>query len=76
MVVKSKATEDHLIYLVETFETLWKHHLKLNALKCAFRVNLGKFLGYLVTHQGIEVNPNQILALQSLKPPRNPTKVQ
>ena len=62
MVVKSKATEDHLIYLVETFETLRKHHLKLNALKCAFRVNLGKFLGYLVTHQGIEVNPNQILA--------------
>ena len=71
MVVKSKATEDHLIDLAETFETLRKHHLKLNASKCAFGVSLGKFLGNLVTHRGIKVNPNQILALQSLKSPKN-----
>ena len=50
MVVKSKATGDHLTDLMETFETLRKHHLKLNALKCAFGISLGKFLGYLVTH--------------------------
>ena len=63
MVVKSKAIEDHLTNLVETFETLWKHHLKLNASKCAFGISSGKFLGYLVTHQGIEVNLDQIVAL-------------
>ena len=56
MEVKSKVMENHLTDLVETFETLWKHHLKLNALKCAFVVSSGKFLGYLVTYQGIEVN--------------------
>ena len=63
MVVKSKATKDHLTYLAETFETLWKHHLKLNASKCAFGVSSRKFLGYLVTHRGIEVIPDQIVAL-------------
>lgn len=63
MVVKSKAVKDHLTNLAETFETLRKHHLKLNASKCAFGVNLGKFLGYLVMYRGIEVNSDQIVAL-------------
>jgi len=76
MVVKSKVMEDHLTDLAETFETLRKHHLKLNASKCAFRVSSGKFLRYLVTHRGIEVNPDQIAALQNLKSPRNPREVQ
>lgn len=56
MVVKSKAVGDHLLDLIETFKVLKKHHLKLNASKCAFEVSLGKFLGYLVTHRSIEVN--------------------
>ena len=76
MVVKSKATEDHLTNLTELFQTLRKHHLKLNASKCAFRVSLGKFLGYLVTHRGIEVNPDQIVALQNLRSPQSPKEVQ
>ena len=50
MVVKSRAVEDHLKDLAETFETLRKYRLKLNASKCAFGVSSGKFLGYLVTH--------------------------
>ena len=75
MVVKSKAMEDHLKDLAMTFETLRKHRLKLNASKCASEVSSRKFLGYLVTHRGIEVNPNQIIALQILKSPRNPKEV-
>lgn len=66
MVVKSKAVGDHFSDLTETFEVLRKHRLKLNASKCAFGVSLGKFLGYLVTHQSIEVNSDQIVALQNL----------
>ena len=69
MVVRSKVVEDHLSDLLETFKTLRKHRLKLNASKCTFGVSLGKFLGYLVTHRGIEVNSNQIVALQNLKSP-------
>ena len=30
----------------------------------------------MVTHQGIEVNPDQIKAINSLQPPRNPKEVQ
>ena len=48
----------------------------LNAFKCSFGVGSGKFLGYMVTHRGIEVNPDQIRAINSLQPPRNPKEVQ
>ena len=62
IVVKSKAVGNHLTDLTETFETLRKHRLKLNASKCAFGVSSGKFLDYLVTHRGIKVNLDHIVA--------------
>lgn len=75
MVMKSKVVGDHLLDLAEIFGVLRKHCLRLNALKCAFGVSLGKFLEYFITHRGIEVNPCQIKALQNLRPPRNLKKV-
>ena len=41
-----------------------------------FWSGLGKFLGYMVTHRGIEVNLDQIKAINNLQPPRNPKEVQ
>ena len=58
------------------FEVLRQHKLHLNADKCAFGVGAGKFLGYLITNQGIEVNPDQIEAVKRLKSPSNPKEVQ
>ena len=58
IVVKSKAVFEHVRDLTNIFEILRKHKLRLNASKCSFGVGLGKFLGYMVTHREIEVNPN------------------
>ena len=74
MVVKSKVSE-HVRDLTNIFEILRKHKLRLNASKCSFGVGSGKFLGYMVTHKGIEVNPNQIKAINSLQPHWNPKEV-
>ena len=78
MVVKSKVVSEHLGDLGSTFNVLRKHKLRLNASKCSFGVGSGKFLGYMVTHthRGIEVNPDQIKAINDLKPPRNAKEVQ
>ena len=76
MVVKSKVVSEHVGDLEDIFEILRKQKLRLNASKCSFGVGLGKFLGYMVTHRGIEINPDQIKAINSLKPPRNPKEVQ
>ena len=37
---------------------------------------MGKFLGYMVTHQGIKVNPDQVKAINSSQPPQNRKEVQ
>ena len=69
MVIKSKVTSEHIQDLEEAFSMLRKHQLRLNASKCSFRVNLGKFLGFMITHHGIEVNLDQIKAINDLHPP-------
>ena len=76
MVVKSKLVFEHLADLTSIFKILREHKLRLNASKCSFRVGSGKFLGDMVTHKGIEVNPYQIKAINNLQPPRNPKDVQ
>ena len=57
-VVKSKVVSKHVGDLRDIFEILRKHKLRLNASKCSFGVGSGKFLGYMVIHRGIEVNPD------------------
>ena len=69
IMVKSKVVSEHVTDLESIFEILRKHRLRLNASKCSFGLGSGKFLGYMVTHRGIEVNPDQIKAINSLRPP-------
>ena len=76
MVVKSKVVSEHLGDLRVIFEILRSYKLRLNASKFSFGVGSGKFLGYMVTHKGIEVNPDQIKAINNLRTPRNPKEVQ
>ena len=66
MVVKNKMVSEHLEDLRTIFEILRNHKLHLNASKCSFGVGSGKFLGYMVTHRGIEVNLDQIKAINNL----------
>ena len=73
--VKSKVVSEHLGDLENIFEILRKHKLRLNASKCSFGVGLGKFLGYMITHHGIEVNPDQVKAINSLQSPQNSKEV-
>ena len=75
MVVKSKLVSEHVTDLTSIFEILREHKLRLNASKCSFGVSSEKFLGYMVTHRGIKVNPDQIKAINNLQPPRNPKEV-
>ena len=75
VVVKSKVVFEHVGDLQSIFEILREHKLRLNASKCSFGVGSGKFLGYMVTHRGIEVNPDQVKAINNLQPSRNPKEV-
>ena len=50
--------------------------MKLNLSKSAFGVLSGKFLGFMVSHRGIEANPDKIQAILNMEPPRNIKEVQ
>ena len=55
---------------------LKRYNMKLNLSKCAFGVSSGKFLGFMVSHRGIEANPNKNQVILNMEPPRNIKEVQ
>ena len=76
MLVKSLHEVDHLDDLKETFDMLRSFNMKLNPNKCTFRVTVGKFLGFMVSQRGIEVNPEKVRVIMELEPPRTVKEVQ
>ena len=48
IVVKSRRREEHFHVLRKVFKRCRAFKLRMNPLKCAFRVSSGKFLGFLV----------------------------
>jgi hypothetical protein len=69
IIVKSTKQENHVVDLQETFANFRQAGLKLNLEKCVFRVKKGKFLGCLVSTNGIEANPSKIEAILRMEPP-------
>ena len=76
MLVKILRENNHLDDLQETFDTLRSYNMKLNLSKCVFRVTAGKFLGFMVSQRGIEVNPEKVRAIMELGPPRTVKEIQ
>nr|CAE01580.2 OSJNBa0068L06.6 [Oryza sativa Japonica Group]CAE75990.1 B1160F02.21 [Oryza sativa Japonica Group] len=50
--------------------------MKLNPEKCIFGVPSGKFLGFMVSHRGIQANLEKINAILNMKPPSSQKDVQ
>ena len=76
MLVKSTTAELHIAHLSETYQILINYNMKLNPAKCAFGVSVGKFLGFIVNHRGIEVNPDKIKAVLDMPSPSGIKEVQ
>src|SRR3954470_22930810 len=67
--VMSKKSNDLISDLKETFDNLRKYNMMLNPKKCIFGVPAGKFLGFIVSQRGIEVNPEKIKAILNINRP-------
>ena len=70
IVVKSREARTLIADLEETFASLRKVDLRLNLKKCVFGVPSGKLLGFLVSHRGIEANPEKVKAIEDMNPPQ------
>jgi hypothetical protein len=76
IVVKTRESHTFIEDLEETFANLRKVNIKLNPAKYAFGVPSGKLLGFLVSHRGIEANPDKVKAIEEMHPPRNLKEIQ
>jgi hypothetical protein len=60
MILKSKKGESHVQVLRKLFERLRKYKLRLNPVKCSFRVKSGKLLGFVVSDRRIKIDPDKV----------------
>ncbi|KAM1696491.1 hypothetical protein ACFXTN_028015 [Malus domestica] len=67
MLVKRKHADQHITNLSETFTILKRYRMRLNPNKCAFGVDSGKVLGFMISQQGIEANLEKIKAIIDMK---------
>jgi hypothetical protein len=69
MVIKTRNSSTLIDDFEETFASLREYRWKLNPNKCVFGVPSGKLLGFIISHRGIEANPEKISAITSMKAP-------
>ena len=68
--VKSETKEGHPAALEKFLRRVKKYSLRLNPKKCVFRVTSGKILGYIVSQNGIEVDPDKAKAIREMPVPK------
>ena len=74
--MKSKSFDRQVKDLEEVFKALRGANMKLNPKKCTFGVEGGKFLGFMLSHRGIEANPDKCRAITDMRSPKNIKEVQ
>jgi hypothetical protein len=69
VVVKTRNFDTLIADLEETFAFLREYRWKLNPNKCIFGVPSGKLLGFIISHRGIDANPENISTITTMKAP-------
>ncbi|GJS80987.1 hypothetical protein Tco_0747528 [Tanacetum coccineum] len=67
--------EDHEVHLKLVLELLKKERLYAKFTKCGFWLQEVHFLGHVVNHNGIHVDPSKIEAVKNWKAPTTPSEI-
>jgi hypothetical protein len=70
-IVVSRSFDEHVKRLDEVLQRFHAAHLKLKPEKCRLFQLRVKFLGHIVSNQGVEVDPEKVSAIKNLPTPRN-----
>ena len=73
--IATETAEDHLIRLSEVLECLRKAGLKCKSAKCFFMKPQTKYLGRIITKDGVLPDPEAVKKVQSWQPPRSRTEL-
>jgi len=75
IIVASQTLDDHLCHLKEVFTRLRRARLKINPEKCRFGAKQLRYLGHLITQDGISTDPEKTEAIARIPPPRGVREV-
>ena len=75
ILIFSKSFEEHLHHLHLVFSNLRQAKLKLNPGKCNFATGTVKYLGHIISKDGIRVNPENTNKVRNFPTPRNVKEV-
>ena len=75
ILIYSKDPQTHEKHVKMVLERLRAARLQVDIKKSEFHVTQTKYLGYVLTNQGIEVDPDKVQALRDLVPPTTVTRV-
>jgi hypothetical protein len=76
VVIKTENSENFIEDFKLVFNSLRRYRWKLNLEKCVFGEPAGKLLEFIISHRGIEANPEKIEAITRMKAPLSQKKVQ
>ncbi|VDI63928.1 Hypothetical predicted protein [Mytilus galloprovincialis] len=75
ILIFSKNFEDHLNHLQQVFSNLREANLKLNPEKCKFATRTIKYLGHVISKDGIRVNPENTEKVKDFSRPTTAKQV-
>ena len=64
VVVFSKPVKEHIAHLEEVLRVIAASGLKLKVAKCSFAQSQTRLLGYIVSGDGVKVDPEKISAIK------------
>ena len=76
IVIATETVEDHLVRLREVFQCLREAGFKMRAAKCSFMLAETKYLGRIVSAEGIKPDPEAIEKVRDWIEPRNREELQ
>ena len=71
IVIATETIEDHIMRIKEVFECLREAGFKMRAEKCDFMRTETKYLGRIVSADGIKPDPEAVTKIREWLPPRN-----
>ncbi|GJQ96567.1 putative reverse transcriptase domain-containing protein [Tanacetum coccineum] len=75
ILIYSKSEEEHEVHLKTILDLLKKEKLYAKFSKCEFWFQEVQFLGHVVNHDGIYVDPSKIESVKNWKTPESPTEI-
>jgi hypothetical protein len=70
ILIYSKSWEDHVRHVDKVLQLLKQQQLYAKPSKCFFGVKEVEYLGYILSHEGVKVDPNKIKAMMDSSIPK------